>query len=251
MTAHSNEKVAGILRNPSRMLRKRWSPEKIQKYIGIYERSWFAFASSETVRKGAASGGVSTALLAFLLNEKRIHGALVCRSIIKDGKVRPEFFIAESEKELLEAQGSKYIAVDFNQDALPLIRSFKGKLAVVALPCDTTNLRRACSNDPELKKKIVLVLSLFCVHNSLPDLTDLVIDKLTPPNSIMTDFRFRQGHWRGRLRADFDNGLKQDKFLSPFSLTTKIFIFSASRNATTAVTIPVITVIFQSAIFGS
>ena len=38
-------------------------------------------------------------------------------------------YIATSEKELLASQGSKYIAVDFNQDALPLIRAFEGKLA--------------------------------------------------------------------------------------------------------------------------
>jgi len=222
MTTLSIEKIAGILR-------KHWDPEKVQKYIGSYERSWFAFASSESIREGAASGGVTTALLAFLLKEKNINGALVCRSVVTDGKVRPEFFITESEKGLLDAQGSKYIAVDFIQDALPLIRSFKGKLAVVALPCDTTNIRRACNNDPELKKKIVMVLSLFCVHNSLPDLIDLVIHKLTPPDSIMTDFRFRQGHWRGRLRADFDNGLKQDKPFSFFSDYQNLYFFCQQK----------------------
>ena len=211
------------------LLRKHWSAEKVHKYIGNFKKSWFAYASSESIRKNAASGGVITALLAYLIKEGQIDGALVCRGVITDGKVRPQFFIAENEDSLLNAQGSKYIAVDFNQDALPLIRKFEGKLAIVALPCDTTNLRHACENDAALKEKIALVITLFCVHNSLPELTDLVIRKLTPPNSILTGFRYRHGHWRGSLRADFDNGMHIEKPFSFFSDYQNLYYFCQQK----------------------
>jgi coenzyme F420-reducing hydrogenase beta subunit len=222
MTPNTTEKIAG-------MLRKQWGAEKVHKYIGNFKKSWFAYASSETIRDKAASGGVITALLAFLLRTGEVDGALVCRSVITDGKVRPEFFIAESEKELLTAQGSKYIAVDFNQDALPLIRAYKGKLAVVALPCDTTHLRHACENDPQLGEKIALVITLFCGHNSRPELTDMITRKLTKRKKILKNFRYRQGHWRGSLLAEFEGGGQVEKPFSYFSLYQNLYFFCQQK----------------------
>lgn len=229
MSANPNKKTAGVLRIPDSVFHRHWSPEKIQKFIGDHKRSWFAFASSESIREGAASGGVITALLAFLLQERKIDGALVCRSVVADGKVCPEFFIARSEKELLAAQGSKYIAVDFNQDALPLIRSFEGKLAVVALPCDSTHLRHACEADPKLKEKIALVITLFCGHNSRPELTDMITSKLSKGGRILKDFRYRRGHWRGSLLAEFEDGGKVEKPFSYFSLYQNLYFFCQQK----------------------
>jgi coenzyme F420 hydrogenase subunit beta len=229
MTPKIPTKKSDSLLDPGRMLRKQWSAEKVQKYIGNYKKSWFAYASSEKIREKAASGGVITALLSNLLKEGEIDGALVCRSIILDGKVRPQFYIATDESALIDAQGSKYIAVDFNQDALPLIREFKGKLAIVALPCDTTHLRYACENDPQLKEKIALVITLFCGHNSRPELTDMVTRKLTPRESPLKSFRYRQGHWRGSLVAKFENGEQVEKPFLYFSVYQNLFFFSQQK----------------------
>ena len=90
----------------SRVLKRKCGAELIQKYIGNYEKTWFAYASSEIIRENAASGGTITALLSFMIKEGEINGALVCRSSIVDGDVRPEFSIAENENELINAQGS-------------------------------------------------------------------------------------------------------------------------------------------------
>jgi len=217
------EKIASFLPQ------KDWSAEKIHQYIGNFNRSYFAYAGDEGMREKAASGGVATALLSFLLDSHRIDGALVCRSVIRDGKVRPEFFIANNKEELLSAQGSKYMAVDFSEDALPLLRSFNGRLAVTLLPCDTSTLRRAMVNDAELAEKIVLVITLFCGHNSLPELTDMVTRKLTPRGAQLLDFHHRQGHWRGTLRAEFDNGKMVEKPFSCFSDYQNLYFFCQQK----------------------
>jgi coenzyme F420 hydrogenase subunit beta len=211
-----------------KLFHKSWDKEKIHKYIGDYKNSWFAYASSENIRQGAASGGVITALLTYLLKDE-IDGALVCINFIEEGKVRPRFLIAEDGDTLLSAQGSKYIAVDFNHGALPLIRQFKGKLAIVALPCDTTLLRHACENDPNLKEKVAMIITLFCVHNSLPELTDLVIQKLTPRNATLSKFRYRQGHWRGSMSAEFNNGTQVVKPFSFFSDYQNLYFFCQQK----------------------
>ncbi len=213
----------------ARTLRKNWSEAKVHQYIGQFSKSWFAYAVDDSVREGAASGGVATALLIHLLDQKQIESALVCRSVVADGKVRSEFFIARNKKELLSSQGSKYMAVDFNRDALPLIQSFEGHLAVTLLPCDTSNLRRAMANDEALAEKIDVVITLFCGHNSLPDLTDMVVSKLTPKGAKLVDFRHRQGHWRGNLQAQFDNGKVVEKPFSFFSDYQNLYFFCQQK----------------------
>ena len=211
------------------LYRKNWSAEKIHQYIGQFKKSYFAYAKEGAFREKAASGGVTTAILAHLLFSKKIDGALVCRSIIENGYVKPKFIIARNKADLFLAQGSKYIAVDFNKDALPLIRDFKGRLAVTLLPCDTSTLRHAIANDPVLGKKIALIITLFCGHNSLPELTEMVVKKLAPKRAKLTEFRYRQGHWRGELHAAFSNGTKVVKPFSYFSDYQNLYFFCQQK----------------------
>jgi coenzyme F420-reducing hydrogenase beta subunit len=119
--------------------------------------------------------------------------------------------------------------VNFNRDALPLIRDFQGRLAVVALPCDITKLQAVCEQDGHLAEKIALMISLFCGHNSLPELTQLVVEKMHPPASKLTHFRYRQGHWRGDLLAEFDNGQVISKPFSVFSNYQNLFFFCQQK----------------------
>jgi coenzyme F420-reducing hydrogenase beta subunit len=211
------------------ILHKQWRPEVVQQYIGSFRQSYFAYAGDELIREHAASGGVITALLDFALRSKRIDGALVCSTTVIDGHVVPQFTIAADRQALLTAQGSKYIAVDFNRDALPLIRAFKGRLAVVALPCDLTNLRRLAEHDESIREKLILTIGLFCGHNSRPELTEMVVDKIKPAGAVLMDYRYRQGHWRGELEACFDNGDVIHKPFSYFSDYQNLFYFCQQK----------------------
>lgn len=206
-----------------------WSAEKVHQYFGNFNKAYFAYANNESLREKAASGGVATALLSFLMDTRRIDGALVCRSVIRDGKARPEFFIAKDQEDLLSAQGSKYMEVNLMEDALPLLRSFNGRLALTLLPCDTSTLRRLMANDEELAEKITLIITMFCGHNSVCDLTDMVTRKLSPKGAQLVDFRHRKGHWRGELRAEFNNGVTIEKPFSYFSDYQNLYYFCQQK----------------------
>ena len=216
-------------RAAANILHKQWGPEVVRQYIGAYRKSYFAYASDENIRQGAASGGVITALLEHALTTKIIDGALVCSTQVIDGRVVPQFAIATDRQALLAAQGSKYIAVNFNRDALPLIRAFEGRLAVAALPCDLSNLRRLADRDEAIREKVALAIGLFCGHNSRPELTELVVDKIRPAGAALTDYRYRQGHWRGELAARFDNGQVIQKPFSYFSDYQNLFYFCQQK----------------------
>jgi coenzyme F420 hydrogenase subunit beta len=213
----------------ARILRKEWSPDLIQKYVGDYHQCYFTYATDEVFRKNAASGGSITALLAYLLQSGRIDGALVCRTRIENNSVTPEFFIARTVEDLISAQGSKYSAVYFPSQAFPLIQRFDGRLAVVALPCDTGIVERKRKNSQEFRDKVVVKISMFCGHNSEPALIEKIIQRLNPEEKGLVDYRFRLGHWRGSLQAKFDNGKTVTKPFSYFSDYQNLYFFSQRK----------------------
>jgi len=100
---------------------------------------------------------------------------------------------------------------------LPLVRNFDGRVAVVGLPCDITALKRKCSKEPDLSKKIVLAYGLFCGHNSRAVLIDEITDRIErKAGKKIIGYRFRVGHWRGEIEADLEDG-------EVFKLNTQYF----------------------------
>lgn len=213
-----------------RVLKTNWSEEQINNFIGPYNGSFFTYATDHLTRSNAASGGTVTAILEGMLNRHEIDAALVCTLEVVDGKVEANFRLAKTHAELLESQGSKYISTRFSSQAMELIRNFDGRLAVVCLPCDARLLSKAVERYPELKEKIAGVITLFCGHLSSPDLTQLVVDRLRPsPNSVLKDFRYRSGHWRGRLTAEYDQGQVVSKKFSAFSKYQNLYYFCETK----------------------
>jgi len=213
----------------AQVLRRDWTNDIVHRYIGDFTASYFAYAADQAFRENAASGGVTTALFAYLLESGKIDGALVCQSVVVDGNVEPEFLIAQDKKALLSAQGSIYSAVEFNRDALPLIKDFNGRLAAAALPCDAQKLNRLREQDKELDAKIVLILSLFCGHNSRPELTSMILRKLDGKSEGVEVFRYRRGHWRGHLEMTLTSGKKIEKPFSYFSDYQNLYYFCQQK----------------------
>jgi len=206
-----------------------WPDDVVDRYIGHFSQSYFAYAASESIRKDAASGGVITALNGYLLEAGIIDGALVCRPHIVNGELTPEFFIAENIEMLLSAQGSTYCAVEFMRDAVPKIKDFKGKLAVVGLPCDIRKLQQLRKREQDFDDQIALTISLFCGHNSRPELTHMILKKLDRKGVGVAAFRYRHGHWRGELEATLSTGEKISKPFSYFSDYQNLFYFCQQK----------------------
>lgn len=208
---------------------REWTGEEIQKYVGNHQATWFSYASDDEIREGAASGGSVTALFCHMLETGTVDGVLAVRTVVENDDVRPEFFIATSREELLAARGSKYSAVYFVRHGLPLLQAFDGNLAVVLLPCDAKSLLAVRNKDPELDRKIKCVISLVCGHNSEPQLTQLVVEKIRGDRGKVTDYVYREGHWRGNLKATFENGETVEKPFSTFSDYQNLYCFAQRK----------------------
>ncbi|MDY0340241.1 MAG: Coenzyme F420 hydrogenase/dehydrogenase, beta subunit C-terminal domain [Coriobacteriia bacterium] len=210
-----------------RLTAVRWTPEIAEAYLGEYLEARLTHAADEGVRDLAASGGAVSAVLVALLESGEIDGALVCRTVVEGGQVRPRYLLATTRDEILAARGSTYVLGDFVRDGLPLIAATPGRFAVVGLPCEIDSLRRR----PELDSRVCVRIALFCGHASRPELIDAVTGRLQTEkrDSELTAFRFRVGHWRGRLQATFADGTVVEKPSSYYNLYQNLYVACARK----------------------
>lgn len=207
-------------------VKKQWSDEDIQKYVGSYQSAHLCYSTDETIRKYSASGGTTTHLLHDAIMQGAIDGAVVCKTVLVDGKVRPHFYIATDLETLLAAQGSKYVETRFLNQVLPLIRGFEGRLAVVGLPCDLSALKRWQGKDDSIGSKVAFTIGLVCGHNSRTELIDNVTRKLEKQaGAPLKDYMFRYGPWRGKIRASFEDGQVMTPPTKQFNDYQNLFFF--------------------------
>ena len=191
--------------------------QTLEWYLGSVSQGYLGYAGDESVRDKAASGGAVSAILIDLLEQGVIDGALVSRVVVRDGEIGVESFIARTREEILSARSSIYMEFSMNA-AFRLLAEDPGRLAVVALPCHIQNLRRREARDPALAEKIKARIALVCGRSSSRELLNCVMAKQGIQESDVVDMRFRQGHWRGKMRFDLRSGERVEFPFQRFSV---------------------------------
>ena len=178
-----------------------YDPDILQGHV---EETFIAHAKNDVIRSTGTSGGLVTALLISLLNNKTINGAVVAGSS-PDDPCKIKGILATTPEELLDAAKSKY-CITSSMDALQIVRKKKGRFAVVGLPCQVQGLRKLMSCDSSLKKKIFCIFGLYCHCNMEPYVQqDILKNQGIDPNDI-TKFNFRGGIWPGGFHVVKKNG---------------------------------------------
>jgi colanic acid/amylovoran biosynthesis protein len=206
-----------------------WSKEEIQRYLGSYRSCHVTHSADESVRVGAASGGTSSQLAIDMLEQGMVDGVLVWTLVYGEDSPRTRPVIATTRSEILAARTSLYSSVSWPRDAMPLVQSFEGSLAVMTLPCDASYLRRKMDSDAALAAKIKVILTLFCGHNSEPALTELLVQKQGVEWKDVEDFSYRTGRWRGRLEMRTRDGREIELPTSSFTNYQNLHFFSEMK----------------------
>lgn len=187
------------------------------------------YSLDQDLRSGAASGGTTTQILLELLRSRTVDGVVVWTMGTREGRPYAEPIIAQSQDAILSSRTSRYVPAYFARDAMPLIQEFTGKLAVVALPCDATYLRRRMSKSTELAEKVSCILGLFCGHNSMPDLTEITCARHGFEWKDLSDFSYRTGSWRGTLTMTPKEGAPVEVSTREFTHLQNLHYFSEKK----------------------
>jgi len=182
------------------------SREKFNPLIGSYSNIFVAHANDPAIRKNAASGGVVTAFLVYLLKNKLIDGAIITR--MKPYSTKAEVFIAKDVGDVIHNAGSKYQIIPVGS-ILRQTKDYK-KLAIVGVPCVIHGIRKA--QELGLAKNIRYCIGLFCGINMEKCSTELMVKKLHLKKRDIKNIEYRGGKWPGGFLVKLKNNSK--KFIS-------------------------------------
>jgi coenzyme F420 hydrogenase subunit beta len=129
-------------------------------FIGEILSSEVGRASDETIFQNSQSGGVTTALLAQLLDNNIIEVALV--ATMREGALpRGDYVLIRNSQELFMTQKSKYTPIPLLKVVSELKKIHK-TIAVVGLSCHFHGLQNLCDTYEWLAKKDIIKIGLIC-----------------------------------------------------------------------------------------
>lgn len=192
--------------------------------LGCYRRLYIGRATSPDIRRRAASGGVISQTLIYLLQKGLIDGAVV----LQQGQPRPwqaQPVIARTPEVIIAAAQSVYVPAPVNT-ILPQMEAFDGRLAYVGLPDQVASLRTLQQAGHEGATKVDYVLGPYVGTSMYLG----AIESFLRANGVkslaqVASLRYREGEWPGHLQITLHDGrvLRARKFyynyLIPFYIT--------------------------------
>ena len=192
-------------------------------YLGTYRNLYVGFSKDESIRRLAGSAGIISTILIWLLEKKKIDGALVL-GMSKDEPWMNRPFIASTREEILSAAQSKYTISSVNE-LLAEAEKFEGRLAYVGLPCQVHSIKKLqMLRDPAVRN-INYIIAPFCGLNMhFSSVVSYLRAYGEKDYKEIKDLQFRHGEWPGNMRVEMRNGrvLQLPKFhanyLIPFHM---------------------------------
>jgi len=174
-------------------------------FIGPYHQLSIGHATHENIRGMAASGGILSAVLIWLLENSKIDGVVCLRmSVEKPWLTEP--FIATTRDEILAAAQSKYIISSVNE-ILPAMQAYEGKLAYVGLPGQVQSIRKLQKMQHPSVRNIHYIFGPFygnTLHFS--SIRSFMAAHGEYDHTRIQNLWFRYGEWPGRMRIETRSG---------------------------------------------
>lgn len=184
----------------NRLISKNLLPLNMQNTLNNY----VAKSNDDTVRYNAASGGVISSLIVFLIKQKYIDGA-ICVKQDENNPLENKTIVAISELEVLQASGSRYSPVS-NCKVLKNILHDNKKYAFIGKPCEIDAINEMQKYLPELRRKIKLKVSLMCACTPSRKGTLKILQELKIEPSKVTKLSYRGNGWPGSFRVETKDG---------------------------------------------
>lgn len=168
------------------------------KMVGRYEKCYTGYSNDFEVRFHSASGGMVSQFLIWLLENKKIDGAIVTR-FDQENPLLVKTFIATTREDIISARSSKYAPVTLNRAAQDIKAASGSRYVIVGLPCHIQGLRKLMELDKKLRDKVVGLFGIYCSCGRSFYMTEHVFKERGIPKDKITYFQYRDEGCLGKM----------------------------------------------------
>ncbi len=165
---------------------------------------WEGWATDPDIRFRASSGGILTALSLYLIEVERFGGVLHA-GMDADTPWMNRNYISRTRADVLARAGSRY-APSSPCSALGDMGGNSSLHAFVGKPCDVSAVAELRRRDPQLDRRLGLVLSFFCAGTPSTRGTLDLMNQLGAKPEDTTAVHYRGDGWPGRFRMTLRTG---------------------------------------------
>jgi len=180
---------------------------KDEKIYGFSQKGlefFQGYSNDESVRYKSSSGGIISALLIYLLENKVVDGVIQIR-VSEDDFLKNSAFVSHNKEDVLKCCGSRYAPASPLQNLNRILNDQK-KYAFVGKPCDVRALKKFLLINPKFKNKFIFCISFFCAGTPSLNATYELIDKMGSCTSQMHSLKYRGEGWPGKATIIEKNG---------------------------------------------
>ena len=184
--------------------------EQINKSNEFEENAYLINALAPNLKMNCQTGGFVRGILAFLFETNKIQGVLSLSSAPKN-PLRPESSLLTSVSDIINMPRSEYVPVSLNHNLNNLV-NFKGKIAIVGLPCHLQGISLACKFNKILNEKIYIKMGLFCAGVHKYSYIDYLLKISKTNKNNVSKFIFRdtsQSGWPGNINIESSDNIKK------------------------------------------
>ncbi|EJG06822.1 coenzyme F420 hydrogenase/dehydrogenase beta subunit domain protein [Methanofollis liminatans DSM 4140] len=171
-------------------------------FHGVCLAGYVGCASDNIIRQRSQSGGIVTALLCYLFEQKEIEGAIV--NNLNPETKRPQAVFASSMSEIIEASGSYYAQ---SSVVKTILEHSDKKSAAVVLGCQAESLQLIREKYPNINLP-TYTIGLVCAGQYSGDMIDDLIEQSGCDGEKISEFRFRDKRvgWPGDVHVKTPSG---------------------------------------------
>lgn len=175
---------------------------------GPYLAMRTGWACDPDLRRAGSSGGVLSALAAWLLASGQVDAVIATAADPANPTGNAEIVATDADT-VKQAAGSRYAPsspLARLADHLSEHRATGRRFALIGKPCDISALRVMQAREPDLRRAIPVALSFFCA--GVPNAAGgrAVLDALGVDPATVDSFRYRGMGWPGRATARMADG---------------------------------------------
>ncbi len=167
--------------------------------FGEFRKCYIGHASDGEIRFRASSGGIATALSAYVLETGRMD-AVVSTRMKKDALVDTEPVLCRSREEITRGMGSKYCPAATNSILKAIDAGAVTSVLFTGLPCHMRGLWNARTLLPLKKLERVITMGLLCGGMRGQEGTHWILKKRSVALSSLSDITYRGDGWPGSMK---------------------------------------------------